>query len=87
VNPPPEPDDAGARIYADMRLALARRREMLGLSQREVGERMGQSQGTVARYEMGMRRPTFVDMHRWAAAVDMRLVQTLKPLPPRKPPR
>src|SRR5436305_14618661 len=45
---------------------MARRRS--GLSQRELAERLGCRQATIARWERGVRQPSFADVQAAAAA-------------------
>jgi transcriptional regulator with XRE-family HTH domain len=43
-------------------------RQMAGLKQEEIAERIGRTQGHVARIEKGERQPTYRDMELWIAA-------------------
>lgn len=59
--------------------ALRTRRRMLGLSQAEIGERMGISQGAVARIEAGDRDPRLSTIRRYAHAVDALVTHSVLP--------
>jgi transcriptional regulator with XRE-family HTH domain len=49
-------------------LELARNRRRAGLTQREVGERMGTTQSSIARLESGAARPSLDFLDRFARA-------------------
>jgi len=50
-----------------------------GLTQRELADRLGISQPTVAAYESGRRQPTVPTLMRWLAAAGFDLRMTLAP--------
>lgn len=50
-----------------------------GLTQRELADRLGVSQPTVAAYESGRRQPTVPTLMRWLAAAGFDLRMTLTP--------
>ena len=50
-----------------------------GLTQRELADRLGVSQPTVAAYESGRRQPTVPTLMRWLAAAGFDLRMTLAP--------
>ena len=52
---------------------VRRLREERGLSQRQLGERMGASQSVIARLEAGGVEPTIATLDRVAAALNMAL--------------
>jgi len=60
-----------------VRVLFIERRKMLGLSQREVGDRAGVSQSQIATFEAGKRRVSPLTLQRWAQALritfDMRI--------------
>jgi transcriptional regulator with XRE-family HTH domain len=53
---------------------LIRRREHLGMQQRELEEKLGLSERMVAKWENRLRSPTAANLDRWAAALGLRLV-------------
>jgi transcriptional regulator with XRE-family HTH domain len=64
-----------ARIADD----LAKRRVQLGLSQRELADRVGTTQSAIARLERGGRPPRIDTLLRIAEALDCDLTVELKP--------
>lgn len=56
---------------------LRRAREAQGVTQAEVGRRLGVAAGTVAAWESGAVEPSVGTLRRWAEAVGMRLVVEL----------
>jgi transcriptional regulator with XRE-family HTH domain len=52
---------------------LIERREHLGISQRELEERLGVSARMVAKWESRMRSPTAANLDRWAQALGLKL--------------
>jgi ribosome-binding protein aMBF1 (putative translation factor) len=58
---------------------VATRRQELGLSQRELAERVGTTQSAIARLERGGRPPRIDTLLRIADALDCELVVDLKP--------
>ena len=70
---------AARQAYAETERAyrigeeVKRLREERGLSQRELGERMGTSQSVIARLEAGGVEPTIATLDRVAAALDVAL--------------
>jgi transcriptional regulator with XRE-family HTH domain len=75
---------AAAEPYeqASPRFGLAeavRRREELGLSQRQLAERAGMTQAGVARYEAGGTTPTIPVLGRLASALGLQLTISLGP--------
>lgn len=62
-----------ARIRFELGAAVRSRREELGLTQAQLGERVGLKQPAVARFEAGGTMPTIPMLERMAAALDMRL--------------
>lgn len=73
-----DPDRRDARLIVD---ALIREREAQGLSQREVGRRMGCNQSTVSQMEAGQHDPRLSTLQRYARAVNviLELDISLKP--------
>ena len=53
---------------------LIHRRKTLGLTQRDLEERMGVSERLVAKWETYDRSPTAANLERWAAALGLRIV-------------
>ena len=64
-----------ARIAED----VAKRRTQLGLSQRQLAERVGTTQSAIARLERGGRPPRIDTLLRIADALDCDLTVELKP--------
>lgn len=46
-------------------------RELRGLNQRQLGERLGVPPSSIAHFEGGRRKPSFENLHRLAAALDV----------------
>lgn len=69
-----------ARIRFELGAAVRRRREELGLTQTELGERAGLKQPAVARFEAGGTMPTIPMLERLAAALELSLSVELRPL-------
>lgn len=46
-------------------------RELRGLNQRELGERLGVPPSSIAHFEGGRRKPSFENLHRLASALDV----------------
>ena len=53
---------------------LVHRRQALGITQRDLEERMGVSERLVAKWETYQRSPTAANLDRWAAALGLRVV-------------
>ena len=53
---------------------LILRREQLGISQRELEERLGVSSRMVAKWESRIRSPTAGNLDRWVQALGLKLV-------------
>ena len=68
-----------ARLNFELAETVRRRREELGWSQRQLGERAGMSQPGIARFEAGGTTPTFPLLERLASALGLRLTVTLSP--------
>jgi Predicted transcriptional regulator with C-terminal CBS domains len=68
-----------ARIRFELGEAVRRRREELGLTQAQLGQRAGLRQPAVARFEAGGTMPTIPMLKRLAAALDLRLSVELHP--------
>jgi len=51
------------------RLKVAR--EMRGLNQRQLGERLGVPPSSIAHFEGGRRKPSFENLHRLAGALEV----------------
>lgn len=45
---------------------LAEERQRQGLSQAEMGQRLGRHGSTVSAWERGVREPRLLELHRWA---------------------
>ncbi|POM25544.1 anaerobic benzoate catabolism transcriptional regulator [Actinomadura rubteroloni] len=69
-----------ARIRFELGRAVRARREELGLSQSQLGERAGLQQPAVARFEAGGTMPTIPMLERLAEALEMRLNVEFLPL-------
>lgn len=69
-------DDA---FYADLVRQVVRRREALGLSQRELAELCGTTQSAIARFESGRRPPKVDTLLGVAEALDCVLEVTFRP--------
>ena len=68
-----------ARLRFELAEAVRRRREELGLSQRQLAERAGMTQPGVARFEAGGTTPTIPVLDRLARALELRLTIALGP--------
>jgi transcriptional regulator with XRE-family HTH domain len=68
-------DRAGdlARTYQDFKAALVEMRERHGLTQEEVGRRLGISQEAVSKFESYDSNPTLANVRRYALAIEARL--------------
>jgi transcriptional regulator with XRE-family HTH domain len=53
---------------------LVHRRQFLGITQRDLEERMGVSERLVAKWETYQRSPTAANLDRWAAALGLKVV-------------
>jgi transcriptional regulator with XRE-family HTH domain len=62
-----------ARTYEDFKAALVEMRERHGLTQAQVGERLGISQEAVSKFESYDSNPTLASIRRYALAIDARL--------------
>ena len=64
---------------ADLRDALVQHRVDLGLTQKEMGERMGMAQGSVSLFERGARTkdPSYASVQRYAEALGVGVGLTL----------
>ncbi|MEU6410663.1 helix-turn-helix transcriptional regulator [Microbispora sp. NPDC046933] len=69
-----------ARLRFELGDAVRRRREELGLTQTELGERAGLKQPAVARFEAGGTMPTLPMLERLAEALEVRLSVQFQPL-------
>jgi transcriptional regulator with XRE-family HTH domain len=60
-----------------IRVQLQRRREALGLSQRDVADQMGTSQSHVSELETGTTNPNLPTLERWAYTLgfEVRIVE------------
>jgi transcriptional regulator with XRE-family HTH domain len=76
----------GEQLYERMVEALTQRRKDLGLSQREVAERLHVTQSTFCAYEQGRRRHSIPEVHAWARVVGLDMSVVFKPLPRREQP-
>ncbi|MBE1533055.1 helix-turn-helix domain-containing protein [Actinomadura algeriensis] len=70
-----------ARIRFELGDAVRTRREELGLTQTQLGERVGLKQPAVARFEAGGTMPTIPMLERMAEALELRLNVQFEPLP------
>jgi transcriptional regulator with XRE-family HTH domain len=52
---------------------LIERREHLGMSQRDLEERLGVSERMVAKWESRRRNPTALNLDRWARALGLKV--------------
>lgn len=68
-----------ARIRFELGEAIRQRREELGLTQAQLGERAGLKQPAVARFEAGGTMPTLPLLERLAAALELQLTVQLQP--------
>jgi transcriptional regulator with XRE-family HTH domain len=62
-----------ARTYQDFKAALVEMRERRGLTQEEVGNRLGISQEAVSKFESYDSNPTLASVRRYALAIEARL--------------
>ncbi|NNH69630.1 helix-turn-helix transcriptional regulator [Nocardia uniformis] len=69
-----------ARIRVELGAAVRQRREELGLTQAELGERAGLKQPAVARFEAGGTMPTIPMLERLAIALQLRLAVRFEPM-------
>ena len=60
-------------------------REEQGLSQRQLGDRMGVSQATVSDFESGESEPKLSTVRRYAHALDVLVTHTVRPCSGEKP--
>ncbi|MFI8852313.1 helix-turn-helix transcriptional regulator [Streptomyces sp. 891-h] len=78
------PEAAAAYQAAGLRFelgaAVRKRRESLGMSQRELADAAGLHQPAVARFEAGGTMPTILMLERYAHALNLRLSVELLPL-------
>jgi HTH-type transcriptional regulator / antitoxin HipB len=68
-----------ARLRFELAEAIRSRREELGWSQRQLGERAGMTQPGIARFEAGGTTPTLPLLERLAAALGLTLQVSLAP--------
>jgi HTH-type transcriptional regulator/antitoxin HipB len=68
-----------ARLRHELAEAIRARREELGWSQRQLGERAGMTQPGVARFEAGGTTPTLPLLERLASALGLTLTISLDP--------
>lgn len=84
-------ENAGAAAAVEQGRAAAREafllgerireaREQLGLTQKELADKVGTSQSAIARAEAGGVIPSLNSLQRYAAALDMRLTIDFEPL-------
>ena len=67
--------------HNDIFLALLRsRRELLGLRQTDLAERLGQTQATVSRVETGERRLDVIELRAWLRALGIEFLPFMKAL-------
>jgi HTH-type transcriptional regulator/antitoxin HipB len=69
-----------ARLRYELAEAVRSRREELGWSQRQLGERAGMTQPGIARFEAGGTTPTLPLLERLAAALGLTLQVSLAPV-------
>lgn len=69
-----------ARLRFELGEAVRQRREELGLTQAQLGERAGLKQPAVARFEAGGTMPTIPMLERLATALELRLSVEFHPL-------
>jgi HTH-type transcriptional regulator / antitoxin HipB len=68
-----------ARLRHELAEAVRLRREELGWSRRELAERAGMSQTSIARFEAGGTTPTLLLLQRLAQALGLTLTVSLCP--------
>lgn len=70
-----------ARIRFELAETVRTRREALGWTQAQLGERAGMTQSSVARFEGGGTEPTLPTLEKLAGALGLRLTVRMDPEP------
>lgn len=68
---------AKSEYYERFRAAFRERRKALGLTQKQVAERLGCSREHVAQFELGSREPLIGNAEKFAQAVDSSLAELM----------
>lgn len=63
--------------YDTIRVSLTQRRQALGWSQRELAERIGVAETTLANWEKGDQEPSAGNLLRWAVALGCTVMVTV----------
>jgi ribosome-binding protein aMBF1 (putative translation factor) len=73
--------------FEELARLVIRHRAMLGLSQKELAERVGTSHSAISRIESGRHRTSVATLQRLAEALDLRLVVGFESGPEERPVR
>ena len=73
--------------FEELARLVIRHRAALGLSQKELAERVGTSHSAISRIESGRHRTSVATLQRLADALDLRLVLGFESGPPERPVR